>query len=161
MNPPASSARLQQNQSVAAFLASQKVEKMASQKSAHQQAAALPKMASQTVEPMASQKNEQPPVKVKASQGKGQKSKTVKVNGLKFRVRLNDRSYRVMLLASDGEPYLCSLRLSEWATVEHDSAAFLVKVKEKLRARIVQASGEGKAKLIDLLQQIGGQENVQ
>lgn len=148
MNPPASSARLLQNKTSAAFLASQK---MASQKSAHQQAAALPKMASQTVEPMASQKNEQPPVNVKASQGKGQKSKTVKVNGLRLRVRLNDQSYRVMLLASDGEPYLCSFRLPEWAAVEHNNAAFLEKVKEKLRARIVKADDNEAAKLKTLL----------
>lgn len=151
MNPPDSSARLQQNKSVAALMASQKLEPMASQKSAHQQTTAFPKMASQTVEPVARQKNEEPPVKVNASQGKGQKSKTVKLKSLKLRVRLNDRSYRVMLLAVDGEPYLCSLRRPEWEAVEDKPAVFLEKVKEKLRARIVKATDIESAKLKTLL----------
>ncbi|MDX2042492.1 MAG: hypothetical protein SF097_14825 [Acidobacteriota bacterium] len=124
---------------------------MASQINAPQQAEVLPKMASQKVEKMASQKNEQLPVKVKASEGKGQKSKTVNVNGLKFRVRLNDRSYRVMLLAADGEPYLCSLRHSEWQAIADNPSAFLEKVKEKLRARIVKADDTEAAKLKTLL----------
>ncbi len=151
MTPPASSAQLLQNKISAAFLASQK--------RAPQQAETVAKMASQKADPIACQKIEQPPPKVKTPQGKGQKSKTVKINGLRLRVRLNDRSYRVMLLATDGEPYLCSLRLTEWVAVENDSAALLEKVKEKVRARVSQVSGKEKNKLQGLLGKLGGQEN--
>ncbi len=143
MNPPYSSARLQQNKQVAAFLASQKLDAMASQKTEEPQPQAMPEMACQ--------KSERSQVQVSASQGKGQQSKTVKINDLKFRVRLNDNSYRVMLLLPDGEPYLVSLLKAEWKLVEKDSAAFLEKVTVKLRVRIGKADEELAAKLKTLL----------
>lgn len=124
----------------------------------HKQTAKTASVAShkQTSEPqsVASHKT----VKVTASIGNGQKSKTIKYNGLALRVRLSDRGYRVMLLASGAgqrrEPYLVSLRRSEWAAVENDNAAFLHLVKEKLTERIARAEDGDRAKLESLLQQI-------
>lgn len=89
-----------------------------------------------------------------ASKGKGQDSKTIKVDSLAFRVRLNDRGYRVMLLPQDH--YLVSLLSSEWTTVESDKAAFVCLVKEKLRTRIDSAKDEQRDKLRALLTTIGG-----
>ncbi|MEP7337192.1 MAG: hypothetical protein ABI977_05560 [Acidobacteriota bacterium] len=99
---------------------------------------------------------------MKAPQGNGQKSKTVKVNGLTFRVRLSDRGYRVMLLTVEEgrqrEPYLVSLRRNEWAVIENDKAAFVVKVREKLRQRIAKASEGEKDKIQSLLARIPEQK---
>ena len=104
---------------------------------------------------LASQKHDETSVEIKAPKGKGQKSQTVKISGLTFRVRLSDRGYRVMLLTVEQgrqhEPYLVSFRRPEWKAVEHKSAAFLEKVKEKLRARIVKADDNEAAKLKTLL----------
>ena len=52
------------------------------------------------------------------------------------------------------EPYLCSLRRSEWAKVKNDTAAFLTKVKDKLRDRIRKNEDGDRDKLPALLQQI-------
>ncbi len=96
--------------------------------------------------------------KVAASKGNGQKSKTIKLPHLTFRVRLNDRGLRVMLLTNgEGqrrEPYLVSLRRSEWAAVENDTAAFLRLVKNKLRERIAKATEGDRPKLASRLRQI-------
>ena len=112
-------------------------------------------LASQKTNSLASQKHDETSVEIKAPKGKGQKSQTVKISGLTFRVRLSDRGYRVMLLTVEQgrqhEPYLVSFRRPEWKAVEHKSAAFLEKVKEKLRARIVKADDNEAAKLKTLL----------
>ena len=146
MMQPDSSARLLQNKQVAALMASQKSEAMASHKTEESQSKVTPEMASQ--------KTGKPQLQVNPSQGKGQQSKTVKVNDLKFRVRLNDNSYRVMLLLPDGEPYLVSLLKAEWKAVEKDSAAFLEKVIAKLRIRIEKSDKELAAKLQTFLNKI-------
>lgn len=104
---------------------------------------------------LASQKRGGKAVNVKATKGDGQKSKTIKVNGLTFRVRLSDRGFRVMLLTVEvgrqHEPYLVSLRRNEWEAVEGDKAAFVAKVIEKLRQRLEKASDGESGKLQLLL----------
>ncbi len=111
---------------------------------------------------LASQKRGEKGVNVKATKGDGQKSKTIKVNGLTFRVRLSDKGFRVMLLTvEDGrqhEPYLASLRRDEWAVIESDKAAFVVKVREKLKQRITKASEGEKDKIQSLLTRIPEQK---
>ncbi|HEX8999886.1 MAG TPA: hypothetical protein VGB07_08295 [Blastocatellia bacterium] len=101
---------------------------------------------------MASQKSGTGAVTVNTTKGSGQDSKTIKLHGLTFRLRLNDRGYRVML--QPGDRYLVSLRSSEWSAVEHNKAAFVGTVKEKLRERIAKSSGGDRIKLESLLQQI-------
>lgn len=161
-----SSARISQTAPNAPLLASQKsqgnaiepatfLEPMASQKRGEKARKKAPLLAGQKRQTLASQERKENIVKVKASQGNGQKSKTIKVNGLTFRVRLSDRGFRVMLLTvKEGrqrEPYLASLRRSEWAEVKHDKPAFLTRVKEKLCQRISKASDEEKGKMELLL----------
>ncbi len=166
MSAANSSARISQTAPNAPFLASQKsqgnaiepaasVESLASQKRDEKAIEKTASLAGQKKQTLASQKCEVKAVKVKASQGSGQKSKTVKINGLTFRVRLSDRGYRVMLLTVEEgrqrEPYLVSLRRSEWQAVEDDKPAFLVKVKEKLCQRIAKAADGERGKLQSLL----------
>ncbi len=166
MSAANSSARVSQTTASAPFLASQKnedkaveqttfVEPLASQETAEQGTSQGLAMAGQGKTYQASQERKEKAVKVKAPQGNGQKSKTVKVNGLTFRVRLSDRGYRVMLLMVEAgrqrEPYLVSLRRNEWTAVENDKAALLAKVKEKLRQRIDKASENERDKLQSLL----------
>ncbi len=169
MSEPDSSARILQSTTTAPFLASQKNESqtekhvtsyvpLASQKLEEKQGEQATPMAGQKKQTLASQKREKQTVKIKASQGTGQKSKTVKINGLTFRVRLSDRGYRVMLLTVEAgrqhEPYLVSLRRSEWQAVENDEVAFLAKVKEKLGQRIGKAPDEEKNKVNLLVEKL-------
>ena len=109
MNVANSSARISQTATNAPLLASQKsqgkavepaasVEPLASQKHSGKATKKASFLAGQKTQTLASQKREEKTIQVKAPQGNGQKSKTVKINGLTFRVRLSDRGYRVMLL---------------------------------------------------------------
>lgn len=164
-----SSARVSHTATNAPLLASQKsqgkavkpaasVEPLASQKHSGKAIKKAASLAGQKSQMLASQKTEEKAVQVKAPQGNGQKSKTVKVNGLTFRVRLSDRGYRVMLLTVEAgrqrEPYLASLRRSEWQAVEHDKPALLAKVREKLCQRIEKAAEDEKGKLQTLFAMI-------
>lgn len=158
MNPPDSSARLLQNKISAPFQASPR-QGDNTQVQAGFQASLTDSGSLNTsttkAESQASLSSKGQIAKVKVTKGKGQKSKRFKADGLTFRVRLSDRGYRVMLLLVEGgrerELYLASLRSAELAEIEHDSAAFLAKVKEKLRARIVKADDSEAAKLKTLL----------
>lgn len=165
-----SSARISQTATNAPLLASQKsqgksvepaapAEPLASQKRAEKPIRQAVSMAGQKKQTLAGQGREKRDFEVKATQGNGQKSKTVKINGLSFRVRLSDRGFRVMLLTVEEgrqrEPYLASLRRSEWQGVEDDKPAFLAKVKEKLSQRIEKAAENEKGKLQFLLTKIG------
>lgn len=157
MSAPDSSARILQAATTAPLMASQKGQFLASQKNESKARAITVSLASQKGQSLASQGGGKA-VNVKASKGDGQKSKTIKAYGLTFRVRLSDRGFRVMLLTvEDGrqhEPYLVSLRRDEWAAVEHDKAAFVAKVREKLCQRIAKASDGEKQKLQLLLSKI-------
>jgi len=122
------------------------VETLASQKQRGNAVKKAASLAGQKMPSLASLKRGKQGVQVKATPGDGQKSRTVKVSGLTFRVRLSDQGYRVMLMMVEAgrqrEPYLVSLRRSEWASVENDKVAFMAKVKEKLSQRIEKASDE-------------------
>lgn len=169
MSEPDSSARLLQRAKTAPFLASQEIESqtekqvaycdtLASQKREEKQGGLTVPMAGQKKQTLASPKREKQAVKVKAQQGNGHKSQTVKINSLTFRVRLSDRGYRVMLLTVEAgrqrEPYLVSLRRSEWLEIESDKTAFFEVVRKKLNRRIAEASGGDKNKIQALLEQI-------
>lgn len=164
-----SSARISQTTTTAPLLASQKSqdkavepaasgEPLASQKHNGKAIKKAASLAGQKSQALASQKREEKAIQVKAAQGNGQKSKTVKIDSLTFRVRLSDRGYRVMLLMVEQgrqrEPYLVSLRRSEWQAVEQDKPAFLAKVKEKLCQRITKASDDERGKMELLLAMI-------
>lgn len=164
MSAANSSARITQTTTAALFLASQTNENeangkapgnnLASQANAKKTTGQTKPMAGQKKTILASQERKEKTFEVKAPRGNGQKSKTIKVNGLTFRVRLSDRGYRVMLLTVEAgrqrEPYLVSLRRNEWLAIENDKDALLAKVKEKLGQRIAKASENERAKLQSL-----------
>ncbi len=165
MNAPDSSARLLQNKSFAPFQASLKSANNIQQLNESQASLKNADHSNPTKDKANSQAslNSGQTATVKATKGKGQKSKRLKAAGLTFRVRLSDRGYRVMLLTveegRERELYLASLLSEEWSEVEHNSAAFLEKVIAKLRVRIAKADDKKRTELRDLLSKIGGQEN--
>ena len=158
MSAPDSSARILQAATTAPLLASQKSQGKAVEPAAYVEPLASQKRESTArikADSLASQKRGGKAVNVKATKGDGQKSKTIKVNGLTFRVRLSDQGFRVMLLTVEEgrqhEPYLVSLRRNEWEAVKGDKAAFVAKVMEKLRQRLAKASDGERGKLQLLL----------